>query len=107
MYLNLSKSIQSTAAESFEACFQRTLSVFVNFLNKLMIKPMGATSCADHYPTVYIYCTEVHLSLHNFYMVLFFVFTLSCPNGNFSHGKFGSLSARNASCNRVALPNPN
>ena len=32
---------------------------------------------------------------------------LCCPNGNFSHGKFGSHSPRKASCNRVALPNPN
>ena len=27
------------------------------------------------------------------------------PGGNFSIGKFGSLSPRKASCNRVALPN--
>ena len=32
---------------------------------------------------------------------------LCCPNGNFSHGKFGSLSGRKASNNRVALLNPN
>ena len=27
---------------------------------------------------------------------------LCCPNGNFSHGKFGSLSPRKASCNSCA-----
>ena len=32
---------------------------------------------------------------------------LCCPSGNLSHGKFGSLSPRKASCNGVALPNPN
>ena len=43
-----------------------------------------------------------------------FFLTLCCPNGNFSHGKFGSLSSRKASCNshatqpckRVTLPHP-
>ena len=30
--------------------------------------------------------------------------TLCCPNGNFSQGKFGLLSPRKASCNRVELP---
>ena len=38
---------------------------------------------------------------------LFFVFvccTLDCPSGEFSHEKFGSLSPRKVSCNRVALP---
>ena len=30
---------------------------------------MGAVQkCANHYPTIYIYCTEVHLSFCNFYM---------------------------------------
>ena len=33
--------------------------------------------------------------------------TLCYPNGNFSHGKFGSLCTGKASCNKVALPNPN
>ena len=39
-----------------------------------------------------------------FSLVIFFT---PCPNGNFPHGKFRSLSPRKASCNRVALPNPN
>ena len=30
---------------------------------------------------------------------LFFLLTLCCPNGNLSHGKFGSLSPRKATCN--------
>ena len=38
---------------------------------------------------------------------LYHICTLSCPNGNFSHGKFGSFSQRKTSSNRVALPNPN
>ena len=45
--------------------------------------------------------------LHHTTFFFLFLFTLCCPNGNFSHGKFGSLSPRKASCNRVALPNPN
>ena len=35
------------------------------------------------------------------YVFVFVFCTLCCPSGNFSHGKFGSLSAT------VALPNPN
>ena len=27
--------------------------------------PMGSTQCANHYPTIYIYCTEVRLSFCN------------------------------------------
>ena len=45
----------------------------------------------------------------DFGMLFVFVFvfcTLCCRIGNFSHGKFGSLSTRKASCNRVTLPNP-
>ena len=42
-----------------------------------------------------------------FVFFVFFVFcTLRCPNGNVSHGKFGSLSRRKAGGNsRAALPN--
>ena len=49
------------------------------------------------------------LSFFSFFFFLFFLFyTLLLSNGNFSPGKFGSLSPRKASCNRVAaLPNPN
>ena len=36
-----------------------------------------------------------------------FVCSLCCPNGNFSHRKYGLLSPRKASCNRITLPNPN
>ena len=46
-------------------------------------------------------------SLYYYYFFYIFFLTLSCLNGNFSHGKFGSLSPRKASCNRVTLPNPN
>ena len=43
------------------------------------------------------------LSVHT---CLYFAFcTLCCPNANFSHGKFGSIFPRKASCNRVELPN--
>ena len=41
------------------------------------------------------------------FVFLFRFCTLCCPNGNFSHGKSGSLCPRKASYNRVALPNPN
>ena len=40
-------------------------------------------------------------------MFVFVFCTLCCPNGNVSQGKFWSLSPTKASCNRVALPNPN
>ena len=45
-------------------------------------------------------------AVYIFYYFVFVFCTLSCPNGNFSHGKFRSLSPWKASCNRVALPNP-
>ena len=33
---------------------------------------------------------------------LYSIFVLCCPNGNFSHGEFGSLFSRKASCNSHA-----
>ena len=40
-----------------------------------------------------------------FFVCFLFVFcTLCCPNQKFLYGKFGSLSPRKASCNRVCYP---
>ena len=38
-----------------------------------------------------------------FFIYIYICLTLSCPSGNFSLGKFGSLSPRKASCNSVSI----
>ena len=50
---------------------------------------------------------KIHFFTHCISMTYIFFFTLCCHSGNFSHGKFGSLSPKKASCNRLVLPNHN
>ena len=66
--------------------------------HRLALKARCLRLCPPHKPMLLFCCCC---------WFLFSVFLLCCPNGNFSHGKFGSLPPRKASCNRAALPNVN
>ena len=87
-------------AHNFFLCSWRdsNLSPMAPESDALPIEPHRHPSCLLDIRSVF----QVWLFMHSHVVCTFC--TLCCPNGNFSHGKFGSLWPRKASCNRAALP---
>ena len=62
--------------EAFISVFPNQFKLSATGLKALKSAAWGATSCANHYPTVYVCCTEVHLSFCNFESAGEWTFTL-------------------------------
>ena len=97
---------RSSGNNTVEKCFSFVCLFFMPWTVNLLT---FTRKCAllTQLPSGHTFPVDVWATTECICILYFVLCTLCCPNGNDTHGKFGSLSLRKASCNRVALPNPN